>query len=52
MGRGDLQVGELRKCIKGWEFLALQLDGLFGGIIIGWTHNTSLTNSYAAFLGL
>jgi hypothetical protein len=46
MGKGVSLISELMKSLRNWEFLVVDADGQSGGIITGWNHNITLTNSF------
>jgi hypothetical protein len=52
MGKGDVLIGELRKSLGNWEFLAVDSNGQSGGIITGWNHNIAVMNSFTISSGL
>ena len=49
MERGDTLVDELRNSLMGWDFLDMEYNGAFGGIIYGWTQIFELINYYVTF---
>eukprot|EP01018_Ginkgo_biloba_P014689 Gb_05753 [translate_table: standard] len=47
LSQRDLLLGELKKLLFGWDFLALDVDGFSGGLITGWSENINLINVFA-----